>query len=55
MEIRDDEFIRLAEQAECDRLSPYIHALLPVLEKFNRFDGPDLAGTGARELAQLAR
>ncbi len=44
MEIRDDKFIKVTERAECERLAPYIDALLPALEKFNRFDGPDLAG-----------
>src|SRR6516225_4375157 len=33
-----------SERAECDRLAHYFNALLPALEQFNRFDGPDLAG-----------
>ena len=32
------------EHAECDRLSDYINLLLPALEQFNRFEGPDSAG-----------
>jgi aromatic-L-amino-acid decarboxylase len=33
-----------SERAECDRLAHSVNALLPALEQFNRFDGPDLAG-----------
>ena len=33
-----------SERAECDRLADSVNALLPALEQFNRFDGPDLAG-----------
>jgi aromatic-L-amino-acid decarboxylase len=32
------------EAAECERLADSVKALLPALERFNRFDGPDLAG-----------
>jgi hypothetical protein len=32
------------ERAECDRLAHYIDMLLPALEKFNGFDGPDSVG-----------
>jgi hypothetical protein len=32
------------EAAECERLAESVKALLPALEQFNRFDGPDLAG-----------
>lgn len=30
--------------AECERLAHYVNALLPALEWFNNFAGPDLAG-----------
>lgn len=33
-----------SERAECGRLAHSINALLPALEQFNNFDGPDLAG-----------
>jgi aromatic-L-amino-acid/L-tryptophan decarboxylase len=33
-----------SERAECGRLAHSIDALLPALEQFNNFDGPDLAG-----------
>jgi hypothetical protein len=32
------------ERAECGRLAESINVLLPALEQFNRFAGPDLAG-----------
>lgn len=32
------------ERAECGRLAHYVDALLPALERFNNFDGRDLAG-----------
>lgn len=36
--------MKVTEQAECERLAHYVSALLPALERFNKFDGPDLAG-----------
>ena len=33
-----------SERAECGRLAEFVNALLPALEQFNRFEGPDLAG-----------
>ena len=34
----------MTESAECGRLSESITELLPALERFNRFEGPDMAG-----------
>src|SRR5579864_6199184 len=34
----------MTERAECGRLSESVAVVLPALEAFNRFDGPDNAG-----------
>lgn len=36
--------MKTTEHAECERLAHYVNALLPALERFNNFAGPDLAG-----------
>ena len=36
--------MKVTERAECERLAHYVNALLPALERFNCFDGSDLAG-----------
>ena len=36
--------MKATEHAECERLAHYVNALLPALERFNNFAGPDLAG-----------
>jgi hypothetical protein len=47
------------ERAECGRLAESINLLLPALEQFNRFAGPDLAGAaedrGTEVLCTLRR
>jgi len=42
-----------SERAECGRLAHSINALLPALEQFNNFDGPDLAGPERTKWRQL--
>lgn len=36
--------MKMTERAQCEQLAQSVKALLPALEQFNRFEGPDLAG-----------
>jgi hypothetical protein len=42
--VPNDTAMKATEHAECERLAHYVNALLPALERFNNFAGPDLAG-----------
>jgi len=41
------------ERAECKRLAHYVNLLLPALERFNSFDGSDLAGLARTKWRRL--
>jgi aromatic-L-amino-acid/L-tryptophan decarboxylase len=45
--------MKVADHAECERLAQSVTSLLPALEQFNRFDGPDLAGAARIKWREL--
>jgi aromatic-L-amino-acid/L-tryptophan decarboxylase len=45
--------MKVADHAEFERLAESVTSLLPALEQFNRFDGPDLAGPDRMKWREL--
>jgi hypothetical protein len=54
MKIPTDTALKATESAERERLTHYVNALLPALERFDSFDGPDLAGPERPKMAKSA-